>query len=46
MNDPIDEPIKQAADELDSESPEDRRQQAKRRDSGDLGEERDYTNPK
>ncbi|KAH0347984.1 voltage-gated potassium channel, partial [Aureobasidium melanogenum] len=45
MSDPIDEPIKQAADELDSESPERRGQNSKRRDSGDLGEERDYTNP-
>jgi potassium channel subfamily K len=46
MSDPLDEPIKQAADELDLGSPERRGQNSKRRDSGDLGEERDYTNPK
>ncbi|KAH0382543.1 voltage-gated potassium channel, partial [Aureobasidium melanogenum] len=45
MSDPLDEPIKQAADELDLGSPERRGQNSKRRDSGDLGEERDYTNP-
>ncbi|KAG9951888.1 voltage-gated potassium channel, partial [Aureobasidium melanogenum] len=43
MSDPIDEPIKQAADEFESD--ENRGQHQKRRDSGDLGEERDYTNP-
>lgn len=46
MSDPLDEPIKQAADELDLESPERRGQNLKRRDSGDLGEKRDYTDPK
>ena len=46
MSDPIDKPIKQAADEFDSESPESRGQQSKRRNSGDLAEEHDYTNPK
>lgn len=45
MSDPIDEPIKQAAEELDSPSPDDKAQHAGRRDSGDL-EDRDYTNPK
>ncbi|KAI4715701.1 voltage-gated potassium channel [Aureobasidium sp. EXF-10727] len=45
MSDPIDKPIKQAADELDSGSPENQGQQSKRRDSGDLGEERDFTSP-
>jgi hypothetical protein len=45
MSDPIDEPIKQAAKELDSQSSDGHDQHAKRKDSGDL-EERDYTNPK
>jgi hypothetical protein len=43
MSDPIDKPIKQAAEELDS--PDGHDQDAKEKDSGDL-EERDYTNPK
>lgn len=45
MSDPIDEPIKQAAEELDSPSSENKGQHAGTSDSGDL-EDRDYTNPK
>lgn len=45
MNDPIDEPVKQAAEDIDNEASK-REKGPKRRDSGDLGEERDYTSPK
>ncbi|THV76914.1 voltage-gated potassium channel [Aureobasidium pullulans] len=45
MSDAIDEPIKQVAQDIEPEFSEKEKKHSKRRDSGDLGEERDYTNP-
>ncbi|CAD0029636.1 unnamed protein product, partial [Aureobasidium pullulans] len=45
MSDAIDEPIKQVAQDIEPEFSEKEKKHPKRRDSGDLGEERDYTNP-
>jgi len=46
MSDAIDEPIEQVAQDIEPESSEKETKHPKRRNSGDLGEERDYTNPK
>lgn len=46
MSDPIDEPIKQAAEETDSQSRDNQGKNAGQEDSGDLGEERDFTDPR
>jgi hypothetical protein len=45
MSDPIDEPVKQAADEFDDQSPDKQGQHAGESDSGDL-EDSDCTIPK
>jgi hypothetical protein len=44
MSDPIDEPIKQAAEETDSR--DNQGKNAGQEDSGDLGEERDFADPR